>query len=488
MQAACKMTSLSTTHSMKPDFSLIVRRLLRRVVLVTLTIATAAANAQSLQEFTLANGMHLIVKADPRAPTAVHMVWLRVGSMDEVDGVSGVAHVLEHMLFKGSPTIKPGEFSRRVAALGGRENAFTNKDYTGYFQQIPAHRLPDVMRLEADRFVNNQWPDDEFKRELEVVKEERRMRTDDSPRMQLYEQLNATQFTASPYRRPVIGWMNDLDAMQPQDARDFYKRWYVPANATVVVVGDVNAVQVKKWADEFYGRIPAAKVPERKPRVEPEQTGTRRVQIKAPAEQAYVVLSWKVPGFKAFDNEASTQDALALTMLAAVLDGYAGARLDRALAQGDNRIADSVGASNGLSGRGPQTFSLEGVPAKGKTTEQLEAALRAEVARIAKDGVNEAEMRRVRAQWLASNIYQRDSLFNQAREIGTYWVEGLPADTSERLVERLVAVTPEQIQKVAQTYFGDDNLTVATLLPQSGPRPAFRKPPPGARHGAEGAR
>jgi zinc protease len=200
------------------------------------------------------------------------------------------------------------------------------------------------------------------------------------------------------------------------------------------------------------------------------------------------VLSWKVPGFKAFDNEPSTQDALALTMLSAVLDGYAGARLDRALAQGDDRIADSVGASNGLTGRGPQTFSLEGIPAKGKTTEQLEAALRAQVARIAKEGVNEAEMRRVRAQWLASNIYQRDSLFNQAREIGTYWVEGLPPDTSERLIERLAAVTPEQIQKVAQTYFGDDNLTVATLLPQSGPRAGFRKPPPGARHGGEGAR
>jgi len=473
---------------MKPHLVKPWRRLMSAVVIGFFTLAAPAVMAQALQQFTLANGMGLIVKADPRAPTAVHMLWLRVGSMDEVDGVSGVAHVLEHMLFKGSPTVKPGEFSRRVAALGGRENAFTNRDYTGYFQQIPAHRLPDVMRLEADRFANNQWPDDEFTRELEVVKEERRMRTDDVPRMQLYEQLNATQFTASPYRRPVVGWMNDLEAMKPQDARDFYKRWYVPANAVVVVVGDVDIGQVKKWADAFYGVIPAGAVPERKPRLEPEQTGTRRLQIKAPAEQAYVVLSWKVPGFKAFDNEPSTQDALALTMLSAVLDGYAGARLERALAQGDNRIADSVGASNGLSGRGPQTFSLEGVPAKGKTTEQLEVALRAQIARIAKEGVNEAELRRVRAQWLASNIYQRDSLFNQAREIGTYWVEGLPPDSSERLIDSLVAVTPEQIQKVAQTYFGDDNLTVATLLPQSGPRPAFRKPPPGARHGGEGAR
>ena len=180
-----------------------------------------AQTASEAQEFTLKNGMTLIVKVDPRAPTAVHMLWVRVGSMDEVDGVSGVAHVLEHMLFKGTAKVKQGEFSRRVAALGGRENAFTNKDYTGYYQQIPAKRLAEVMALEADRFANNQWPDIEFTKEIEVVKEERRMRTEDSPRMLMYEQLYATQFVASPYRRPVIGWMNDLDAMTPQDARDF---------------------------------------------------------------------------------------------------------------------------------------------------------------------------------------------------------------------------------------------------------------------------
>lgn len=188
--------------------------------LVTSLLFCGPIWAQEAQQFTLKNGMTLIVKADARAPTAVHMLWVKVGSMDEVDGVSGVAHVLEHMLFKGTTAIKPGEFSRKVAALGGRENAFTNKDYTGYYQQIPATRLQEVMQLEADRFANNQWPDDEFVRELEVVKEERRMRTEDSPRMLMYEQLNAVQFAASPYRRPVIGWMSDLDSMTPNDARE----------------------------------------------------------------------------------------------------------------------------------------------------------------------------------------------------------------------------------------------------------------------------
>src|SRR5262249_19314936 len=163
------------------------------------------------------------------APTAVHMVYVRVGAMDEVDGTTGVAHVLEHMMFKGTPTTKPGEFSRRVAALGGRENAFTTKDQTGFFQQIPANRLEDVIKLESGRFAHNQWPDDECKREMEVVKEERRMRTEDNPRGLLYEQLSATAYEASPYRRPVVGWMSDLDSMTPGDARDFYHRWYVPA-------------------------------------------------------------------------------------------------------------------------------------------------------------------------------------------------------------------------------------------------------------------
>ena len=471
---------------MKPLFLLVFRAPVSLALGLALALTQLSAQAQTppqAQQFTLSNGMTLIVKVDKRAPTAVHMLWVRVGSMDEVDGVSGVAHVLEHMLFKGTATVKQGEFSRRVAALGGRENAFTNKDYTGYYQQIPAKRLSEVMALEADRFSNNQWPDAEFVKELEVVKEERRMRTEDSPRMLMYEQLNATQFVASPYRRPVVGWMNDLDAMTPQDARDFYRRWYVPANAAVVVVGDVDVAEVRRLAETSYGQIPAGLVPARKPREEPVQTGTRRVLVKAPADQAYITLSWKVPNFSGFEDTEDNRDALALTLLSAVLDGYSGARLDRALAQGEGRLADSVGASNTMSGRGPQVFMLDAVPAKGKTPEQLEVALRAQIARIAKEGVSEAEMRRVKAQWMASNVYQRDSIFNQARELGNAWIEGMPLDSAERVLESLNTITPAQVQAVAAKYFGDDTLTVATLLPQTGARAFPRKPSAASRHG-----
>lgn len=449
----------------------------------TVSLAQSPPASPKVEQFTLANGMTLIVKPDRRAPTAVQMVWVRVGSMDEVDGTSGVAHILEHMLFKGTATLKPGEFSRRVAALGGRENAFTTRDYTGYYQQIPSERLEDVMALESDRFARNQWSDDEFLRELEVVKEERRLRTEDNPRSLMSEAMGAMIYQASPYRRPVVGWMSDLESMTAADVRAFYQQWYTPSNAAVVVAGDVDVAAVRRLAEKYYGSIPARAVPARKPRTEPPQAGVRRMDFKAPAEQAYVSLAFKVPSLVNLGSTPADDDALALTVLSAVLDGYSGARLDRALTQGANRVADSAGSYNGLWGRGPQLFVLDGVPAPGKTAAQVEAALRAEVARVAREGVSEAELQRVKTQWVAGEVYKLDSVFNQARELGVYWVQGLPLDAGERLIQRLRAVTAQQVQAVAARYFGDDQLTVATLQPQ--PTDAARKPrtpPPGSRH------
>jgi len=261
----------------------------------------------------------------------------------------------------------------------------------------------------------------------------------------------------------VVGWMSDLDSMTADDVRAFYQRWYIPSNAVVVVAGDVDVAQVRRLAEKYYGVVPARAVPVRKPRDEPVQVGLRRMDFKAPAEQSYVTLAFKVPRLTTLD---ASDDALALTVLAAVLDGYSGARLDRALTQGENRVADSAGASNGLMGRGPQLFMLDGVPAAGKTPEQVEAALREQVARVAKDGVSEAELNRVKTQWVASEVYKLDSVFNQARELGSNWVEGFPLDMGEQLIAKLRQVTAAQVQSVASRYFGDDQLTVATLRPQ----------------------
>ena len=303
-----------------------------------------------------------------------------------------------------------------------------------------------------------------------------------------FDVANAAVFLASPYRRPIVGWMNDLDAMTPADVRDFYRRWYAPANAALVVAGDVDVAQVCRWAEKYYGPIAARPLPPRKPRLEPLQAGVRRIDVKAPAEQAYVALAFKVPGLTASALTAATpaaadEDALALTVLAAVLDGYSGARLDRALTQGVDRVADSAGAYNGLWGRGPQIFTLDGVPVNGKTAEQVEAGLRAQIARVAQGGVSEAELNRVKTQWVASEVYKLDSVFNQARALGSNWALDLPLDAGERLVERLRQVTAEQVRSVAARYFGDDQLTVATLRPQPpDPTRKLRTPPPGARH------
>lgn len=314
------------------------------------------------------------------------------------------------------------------------------------------------------------------------------MRTEDNPRATLYEAMSAAVFVASPYRRPIVGWMNDLDAMTAEDVRAFYQRWYVPANAAVVVAGDVDVARVHALAEKYYGSIPAGVVPPRKPRIEPEQAGGRRIDVKVPADQAYVSLAFKVPGLAATGLQAGSasaadQDALALTVLAEVLDGYPGARLDRALTQGEGRIADSAGASNGLWGRGPQLFVLDGVPVKGKTAEQVESALREQVARIARDGISDVELNRVKTQWVAGEIYKLDSVFNQARSLGSYWALGLPSDAGERLVTRLRSVSADQVKAVAARYFGDDQLTVAFLRPQPlDPNRKPRTPPPGARH------
>ncbi|MDP2164563.1 MAG: pitrilysin family protein [Hydrogenophaga sp.] len=428
--------------------------------------------------------MTLIVRPDRRAPTVAHMLWVRVGSMDEVDGTSGVAHALEHMLFKGTPSLKPGEFSRRMAALGGRENAFTSRDATAYHQQVPASKLEEVMRLEADRFANNQWDDDEFKREIEVIKEERRQRTEDSPRARLFEALNAAVFQASPYRRPIIVWMSDLDAMAPDDVRAFYQRWYTPANAAVVIAGDVDVAEVRALAEKHYGPIAARVVPPRKPRDEPEQAGPRRVEYRAAAEQAVVALAFKAPRWTGGDDPAS-QDALALTVLSAVLDGYSGARLERALVQGQGmggqRVADSAGASYGLYGRGPQLFLLSAVPARGVSADAASAALKTEVARIAREGISAAELQRVKTQWTAGEIYKLDSVFNQARELGNYWINGMDVNTGDRLMAALREVTAVQVQSVAQRYFSDEQLTTAVLVPDPSRRTAASGAPAPSR-------
>jgi zinc protease len=454
-------------------------RMFRRLFALVAALAVTAAVAQgAAQERKLANGLRVIVKEDHRAPTVVHMVWYVAGSMDEFNGTTGVAHLLEHLMFKGTKTVKSGEFSRRTAAAGGRENAFTSRDYTAYFQQVPKAGLPQMLKLEADRMANLVLTEAEFGREIKVVMEERRMRTEDKPQALVHEALNAAAFRAHPYHSPIIGWMNDLESMNWRDARDWYMRWYAPNNAFVVVVGDVDAKEVFALAQKHYGGIKSRPLPVRKPQVEPEQGGVRRLVVKAPADQAYLLMGWKCPVLRDVDKDT---EPYALEVLAGVLDGNESARLNQSLVR-NSRLATKVGAGYDSTSRGPGMCYLDGAPSQGKSAAELEAGLRAELARIVQDGVTDAELVRVKAQVVASQVYKRDSIFAQALEIGQFETAGLSHRDIGRVTERIKAVTAGEVRAVAMKYFIDDALTVAVLDPQpldqARPRPAT----PGLRH------
>ena len=442
-----------------------------------LALSGAMAARANPFEQRLANGLRVIVKEDRRAPTAVHMVWYRAGSMDETNGTTGVAHLLEHMMFKGTPSIGGGEFSRLVAAAGGRDNAFTSRDYTAYFQQVPKDKLGQMMQLEADRMRHLKLEAKEFEQEIKVVMEERRLRTEDQPQSLLFEQLGAVALQAHPYRVPVIGWMNDLESMTVQDARDWYERWYVPNNAYVVVVGDVDHEDVFRLAERHYGPLAARALPARKPQEEPAQTGIRRLTVRAPADLPAVVMAYKVPLVRDVDQDS---DPYALEMLAAILDGHDAARFSKNLVR-ERRLAVSADASYDSTARGPGLFYVAGSPSEGRTRAELEAGLRAEIARIGREGVGADELARAKAQVVAGQIYKLDSMFAQAMEIGQLEAAGIPYQADARMIGKLQAVSAEEVKAVAEKYFRDDQLTVAELDPQ--PLPKAPRPPAAAvRH------
>lgn len=439
---------------------------------------TVANPVASTFETRLANGLRVIVKEDRRAPTAVHMVWYRAGSMDEKDGTSGVAHVLEHLMFKGTKSFAAGEFNKRVAEAGGRDNAFTSRDYTAYFQIVPKAALPEMMRLESDRMANLRLDAKEFAAEIQVVMEERRLRTDDNPHALVHEALNSVIFQAHPYRRPIIGWMDDLEHMTWQDARDWYRQWYAPNNAYVVVVGDVDHREVFRLAQKHYGPLKPHALPERKPQNEPEQTGIRRVSVKAPAKLPYLAMAWKMPKLRDVQKD---RDPYALDVLAAVLDGHDASRFAMNLVRG-SRVAQSVGAGYDPTLRGEANFVLDGQPAEGKTIAELEAALRAEIKRVQDEGVSAEELTRVKTQSIAAQTYKRDSLMAQAMEIGGTEAAGQSWRDIDTLLEKIKSVTAEEVQAVAKKYFKDDTLSIAVLDPQPVDQSKPKKPSGAARH------
>jgi zinc protease len=435
----------------------------RHIFFITLLLAVLQTTAQAeVFERTLANGLKVVVKEDHRAPVIVQQIWYKAGSMDERTGKTGVAHVLEHMMFKGTKTVPVGEFSNRIAAAGGRENAFTSTDYTAYFQQLHKSQLPLAMKLESDRMHNLNLTAEEFGKEIKVVMEERRMRTDDEPQSLMNEVMNTAIYQQHPYQHPVIGWMSDLEELTVNDARDWYQRWYAPNNATLVIAGDVKAAEVFALAKKYYGPIPKSIQPPRRHFTEPAQLGIKRLVVKAPAELPQLVMSYHTPTLQ---NPSQDWKPYALEILAGVLDGNESARFNKHLVR-EQQIASSAGAGYDSTSRGPSLFTLEATPSTGKTVSDVETALRAEIALLIKDGVSEEELQRIRAQVMASEVYKLDSLFYQAMQIGQMESIGLGYGATAVMLKKLQAVTAEQVQQVAQEFLQDDNLTVATLDPQ----------------------
>lgn len=369
-------------------------------------------------------------------------------------------------MFKGTQKVPMGEFSKRIAAAGGRENAFTSYDYTAYYQQLHKRNLPMAIELEADRMRNLVLTKEEFEKEIKVVMEERRLRTDDQARALVYEKMMAVAFQAHPYRNPIIGWMNDLENMRVEDAQDWYDRWYAPNNAVLVVVGDVDAQDVYRLVQKYYGVIEArpSVLPlyARKPQTEPPQTGIKRITVKAPAELPYLIMGYHAP---AIGNVNTDWEPYALEILEGILDGHASARLNRSLVR-DSQIANSVNAGYGAMARGPSIFFLSAVPSNGKTVEDLEQALRQEIGKIIVEGVTEEELARVKAQVVAGHVYQLDSIQSQAMQLGRMESIGLSFRDVDTVLEKLKAVTADQIRAVVKRYFNDDGLTVAVLEPQ----------------------
>jgi zinc protease len=445
------------------------------LVIIALLLQISSVAQAEVYEKTLGNGLKVIVKEDHRAPVLVQQVWYHAGSMDERTGTTGVAHVLEHMMFKGTTEVPLGQFSKIIAAAGGRENAFTSYDHTAYFQQLHKSKLPLAMKLESDRMHNLQMAKKEFDKEIKVVMEERRWRTDDEPHSLMFEKLMATAFQEHPYHNPVIGWMIDIQNMTDVDALNWYKTWYAPNNATLVIAGDVKADEVFALAQKYYGGIPQVKLPERKAVGEAPQLGIQRIVVKAPAELPFLVMAWHAPTLR---DAGKDWKPYALEILAGVLDGNSSARLNKVLVR-EQQVAMDVGTGYDSVARGPGLFEIEGTPREGKTVGDVELALREQLTLLIRDGVNAEELQRVKAQVTAGEVYKRDSVFYQAMQIGQLESAGLSYKDVPVMLQKLQAVTAQQVQDVAREIFNDDQLTVAVLDPQ----PLSGKP----KHNSAGA-
>ncbi len=434
------------------------------LMVLCLPSLASASTAPATHEFTLDNGLKLIVREDHRAPVAVSQLWYKVGSSYETPGKTGLSHALEHMMFKGSAKLGPGESSRILRELGAEENAFTSDDYTAYYQVLASDRLSVAFELEADRLASLRLPPEEFKREIEVIKEERRLRTEDNPSAKAYERFQALAFPASGYHTPTIGWMADLERMTVEELRAWYETWYVPNNATLVVVGDVVPSEVHALAQRYFGSIaqrplPAAQIP-----LELSTPGERLLTLHLPTQLPSLMMGFNVPGLATSKNP---REVHALRLIGALLDGGYSARLPSRLERGEELVS-GAGSSYDAYTRGDSLFVLSATPnvQKGKTLGEVEDGLWRQLDDLKNTPPTSEELARVRAQVIAGLVYERDSVTSQATTIGQLETVGLSWHLMDDELADLSAVTPADIQQAARTYFTRDRVSVTHILPE----------------------
>lgn len=425
-----------------------------------LAAALPAVAKEQVSSFTLDNGMDVVVIEDHRAPVVVHMVWYRAGAADEKPGVSGVAHFLEHLLFKGTETMEPGEFSATVARNGGSDNAFTSYDYTAYFQRVAADRLDLMMQMESDRMVNLQLGEDDILTERDVIIEERNQRVENNPGALFREQMNAAQYLNHPYGIPIIGWQNEMRQLGLEDALEYYQTYYAPNNAILIVAGDVTPENVRDMAQKHYGKLPANDgLPERARPQEPRQMAERRMVFRdARVAQPYVTRSYLAPE----RDSGSQEKAAALTLLAEILGGGSTSVLAEAL-QFETRQAVNTAAYYGDTSLDDSTFDLVVMPAPGVTLQQAEDAMDDVIAGFLETGVDPEQLDRIKMQMRASQIYGQDDVGRLANRYGRALTQGLTVEDVQAWPDILQAVTAEDIMAAAREVLDRDKAVTGWL-------------------------
>lgn len=433
---------------------------MRTAFLVLLSLLSWQCFSQ-IHEYKLDNGLKILIKEDHRAPVAVSMVWYNIGSADEPGGITGISHALEHIMFKGTAKYPLGIFSQTIAAVGGQENAFTNYDYTAYFEKIAADQLPISFELEADRMQNLLLDATEFSKEIKVIQEERRLRTDDNPQALAFERYLASAHLSAPYHHPVIGWMSDIGQITIKDLKEWYDRFYAPDNATLVVVGDVNPEKVKDLAQQYFGKINKKANYQRKPQAEPPSLGSKYTQIYAPAQLPLLMFGYPAPSVK---TAKTAWEPYALEVIAGILDAGESARFTKNIIHG-SYIASGANTFYNLYTRYPTQFIFFGIPSQSHTVDEVKAALVQEIKRLQTEPVSPAELQRVKTQILSQKTYEKDSIFGQAMELGLLETIGLGWKKSEEYIDNINNISAEQIQQVANRYFQENAMTEARLIP-----------------------